>query len=136
MFWPFFNRFSSNFHPPPNFWYWSQNPFQNWLFSLFHTYNTIVYIFQAENLVFVENPTTGINAVMSSLSLSPDDAILMYSHTYNAVKNTAWASGNKSGGAHTWFVPSILKQLSIQQSTISVFQTFLTRLKPREINVI
>ena len=40
-----------------------------------------------QNVVFVENPTTGISAVMNSLKFSPEDTILMYSHTYNAVKN-------------------------------------------------
>ena len=32
--WPFFIRFSSNFHQLPIFWHWSQYRFQNWHFFL------------------------------------------------------------------------------------------------------
>ncbi len=50
-----------------------------------------------ENVVFVENPTTGINAVMNCLTLSASDSIVMVTHTYNAVKNIVHSTANKWG---------------------------------------
>ena len=50
-----------------------------------------------QNVVFVENPTTGISAVMNSLKFGPEDTILMYSHTYNAVKNIVQYTSKQSG---------------------------------------
>lgn len=40
------------------------------------------------NIVFVSNTTTGINAVVRSINLKPDDAILVTSWTYFAMKDT------------------------------------------------
>ena len=41
LFWSFCNQFGSDFHQPPNYWYWSQNQFQNGhFFSQFHAYNS------------------------------------------------------------------------------------------------
>ena len=45
--------------------------------------------------MFVNNPTTGINAVMNSLSLTEEDVILCTSHTYPAVLNTIDFSAKK-----------------------------------------
>ena len=53
-------------------------------------------------MVFVENPTTGINAVMNSLEFGPEDTILMYSHTYNAVKNIVKYTAKRSGAQIHW----------------------------------
>ena len=58
--------------------------------------------FKADNVVFVENPTTGINAVMNSLHFEDGDTILMYSHTYNAVKNIVQMTSSKTKAGIHW----------------------------------
>ena len=45
-----------------------------------------------EDVVFVPNPTTGINAILNSLKF---DDILIYNHTYNAVKHIAHCFAKK-----------------------------------------
>ena len=51
----------------------------------------------AEGLVLVRNPTTGVNAVLRSLRLSPGDELLIADHTYpgcrNAVEHVAARAG-------------------------------------------
>lgn len=42
----------------------------------------------ASDLVFVDNATSGVNAVVRSLDLRPGDAILTTSHAYDAVRKT------------------------------------------------
>ena len=41
----------------------------------------------AEDLVFVDNATTGVNAVLRSFALKPGDEVLVTDHTYPAVRN-------------------------------------------------
>ncbi len=43
---------------------------------------------RADDLAFVENATTGCNAVLRSLHLAPGDEIVVLSHVYGAVRNT------------------------------------------------
>ncbi len=40
-----------------------------------------------EDLVFVDNATTGVNAVLRSFALKPGDEVLITDHTYPAVRN-------------------------------------------------
>jgi isopenicillin-N epimerase len=42
---------------------------------------------RGEDIAFVDNATTGCNAVLRSLSLQPDDEILVLDHVYGAVRN-------------------------------------------------
>jgi len=42
---------------------------------------------EADDLVFVENATSGVNAVLRSLTFGPGDEILTTSHVYPAVRN-------------------------------------------------
>jgi isopenicillin-N epimerase len=43
---------------------------------------------KGEDIVFVENATAGINAVVRSLSFRPDDEIVITNHVYSAVRKT------------------------------------------------
>ena len=50
-----------------------------------------------KDLVFVDNATTGCNAVLRSLSFAQGDEILLLSHVYGAVRNTARFIAQRSG---------------------------------------
>ena len=52
---------------------------------------------RAEDLVFVENTTTGVNAVLRSLPLAPGDEILMTDLTYGGVANAARFVARQTG---------------------------------------
>lgn len=49
------------------------------------------------DLVFVENATAGVNAVLRSLEFRPGDEILATTHTYNAVRQTIREVCRRSG---------------------------------------
>jgi len=50
-----------------------------------------------EELVFVPNATTGVNAVLRSLTFSPDDELLTTNHEYNASRNALDFVAHRSG---------------------------------------
>jgi isopenicillin-N epimerase len=50
-----------------------------------------------EDVVFVPNTTTGVNAVLGSLALGPGDAVLTTDHGYNACKNAVAHLANRRG---------------------------------------
>jgi isopenicillin-N epimerase len=50
-----------------------------------------------QDLVFVENATTGCNAVLNSLSFSADDEILVTNHGYAAVRNAVEYAAKRTG---------------------------------------
>lgn len=52
---------------------------------------------RGQDLVFVDNATTGCNAVLRSLRLRPDDEVLVLSHVYGAVRNTARFVAERAG---------------------------------------
>jgi isopenicillin-N epimerase len=52
---------------------------------------------RAEDIVFVENATAGINAVLRSLSFLPGDEILASSHVYGAVRQAIRHTCERSG---------------------------------------
>jgi isopenicillin-N epimerase len=50
-----------------------------------------------QDLVFVTNATTGVNAVVRSLKLKPSDEILTTTHDYNACHNVVVEAARRSG---------------------------------------
>jgi isopenicillin-N epimerase len=52
---------------------------------------------QPADLVFVDNATTGVNAVLRSLTFAPGEEILLTDHTYGAVARTAAYIAKRSG---------------------------------------
>jgi isopenicillin-N epimerase len=52
---------------------------------------------EGNDLAFVDNATTGCNAVLRSLTLRPDDEILILSHAYGAVRNTVRFVTSRAG---------------------------------------
>ena len=52
-----------------------------------------------KDIAFVENATTGCNAVLRSLRLQPDDEIVVLSHGYGAVRNTVRYVCERAGRA-------------------------------------
>lgn len=53
----------------------------------------------AENLVFVTNATTGVNAVLRSLRFRPGDELLVTDHGYNACNNVVRYVAEREGAA-------------------------------------
>jgi len=49
------------------------------------------------DIAFVDNATTGCNAVLRSLHLQPDDEIVVLSHGYGAVRNTVCFVSERAG---------------------------------------
>lgn len=52
---------------------------------------------QADDWVFVENATAGVNAVLGSLALQPGDEILTTTHAYGAVRNAIAHHAGRAG---------------------------------------
>jgi isopenicillin-N epimerase len=52
---------------------------------------------QAPDLVFVDNATSGANAVLRSISLGPGDELVLTDHTYGAVRNAADFAARQAG---------------------------------------
>lgn len=50
-----------------------------------------------QDLVFVQNATTGVNSVLRSLNFSPDDEILTTNHEYNACRNALNFIASRTG---------------------------------------
>jgi isopenicillin-N epimerase len=54
-----------------------------------------------QDIVFTDNATTGCNAVLRSLTLAPDDDVLVLTHGYNAVRNTVRFVTERAGARMT-----------------------------------
>lgn len=81
------------------------------------------------DLVFVANTTTGVNAVLAGLSLSPGDEILVTDHTYSACRNAASHWSARAGArVVTAQVPFPLRDPSEVLSAVLAAVTPRTRL--------
>jgi isopenicillin-N epimerase len=61
---------------------------------------------RGDDLVFVDNATTGVNAILQSLPLQPGDEILVTDHNYGAVARTAaFVARDRRGSVRTVEVP-------------------------------
>ncbi len=56
---------------------------------------------RGEDIAFVDNATSGCNAVLRSLTLEPDDEILVLDHGYGAVRNTVRYVAERAGARMT-----------------------------------
>jgi isopenicillin-N epimerase len=56
---------------------------------------------EGKDLAFLDNATTGCNAVLRSLRLRPDDEVLVLSHGYGAVRNTVRFVTEREGARMT-----------------------------------
>src|SRR5579871_4715424 len=54
---------------------------------------------RGEDLVFVDNATAGVNAVLRSLTFAPGDEIVVNDHTYGAVTKVATYVARRTGAA-------------------------------------
>ena len=55
-----------------------------------------------KDIAFVDNATTGCNAVLRSLRLTPDDEIVVLTHGYGAVRNTVRYVCERAGRTRWW----------------------------------
>lgn len=74
---------------------------------------------KGEDLVFVDNATSGCNAVLRSLDFAPGDEILILSHAYGAVRNTVAYLAERSG-ARIVEAPIVFPQPSAAQIVAAV----------------
>jgi isopenicillin-N epimerase len=76
------------------------------------------------DLAFVQNPTTGVGAVLASLELRPGDELLISDHGYNACNNAAryWAS--RAGASVT--VARVPFPLESEQQIVDAFLAAVT----------
>lgn len=74
---------------------------------------------KGEDLVFVDNATSGCNAVLRSLDFAPGDEILILSHAYGAVRNTVAYLAERSG-ARIVEAPIVFPQPSATQIVAAV----------------
>ena len=56
---------------------------------------------RGEDIVFIDNATSGCNAVLRSLALGPDDEVLTLNHVYGAVRNTVRFITERAGARMT-----------------------------------
>lgn len=81
---------------------------------------------RGEDLVFVDNATTGVNAVLRSLELGPGDEILVTDHGYGAVnKAAAYVARRRGAEVRTAALPYRVRDRG------QVLETFAAGLTPR-----
>ncbi len=79
---------------------------------------------EADDLVFIENATSGINAVLRSLSFKPGDEILIATHTYEAVRQAVRYTAEQTGAVMV--EAEIVLPVADEAALISPFAAKLT----------
>lgn len=82
---------------------------------------------QADDIVFVDNATAGIQSVIGSLALRADDEILINDQTYNAVKNIARHTAQRWGAK----LVEVRLPFPIDDDEESMLAAFTSGLSPR-----
>lgn len=81
---------------------------------------------KAENLVFVQNATSGVNTVLRSLKFSPGDELLVTNHEYNACRNALGYAAN------TWGAKVVVAQVPFPvRSADEIVDAILSRITKR-----
>ena len=57
-----------------------------------------------QDVVYVDSTTTGINIVLKSLKLAPDDIIVATNHTYGATRKAATEATNRYLTWHMYLI--------------------------------
>ena len=81
----------------------------------------------AQDIVFVDNATTGMQAVIGSLRLKPGDEILINDQTYNAVKNIARYEATRSGAK----IVEVSLPFPIEDNGATILAAFTTGITSR-----
>ena len=80
-----------------------------------------------QDLVFVDNTTTGINVVLKSLKLSTDDIIIATSHTYGSTRKAATEATNRADA--DILVIDIPKVIRDEDQIVKLFEEAAVRYK-------
>jgi isopenicillin-N epimerase len=80
------------------------------------------------DLAFVENATSGVNAVLRSLEFQPGDEILSTTHTYNAVRQTIREVCRRSG-ARPVEARIVLPVLNLEDLVLPIEKAFTRKTK-------
>ena len=79
----------------------------------------------SDELAFVSNATTGINAVLRSLSFESGDEVLTTNHEYNACRNALDFVANRLG------VRVVVAEIPLPTDSPQIVETVLRRVSPR-----
>lgn len=82
---------------------------------------------EADDIVFVDNATAGMQSVIGSIELKPGDEILINDQTYNAVKNIARYEAGRAGAK----VVEITLPFPVADDGDSIVEAFKAGLSPR-----
>merc|ERR1719295_530948 len=80
-----------------------------------------------QDLVYVDCTTTGVNVILKSLKLSPDDILVATNHTYGATRKTAMEATNR--GDADILTLDFPKQIENEDQIVQIFEDAAIRYK-------